>query len=79
MISKDFPKIFQKFSKIFQRFKEKEKHVNIIKKFKVNKSRMIFKINKYLKLMKSSVTLHFLKTYFKDIKEICAENSSKFK
>ena len=26
-------------------------------------------INKYLKLMKSSVILHFLKRYFKDIKE----------
>ena len=55
----------------------------MIKEFKVNKSTMIFKtnfqVNKYPKLIKSSMTLNFLKTYFKDVKEICAENSSKFK
>lgn len=59
--------------KLFRRFKEQEK-------FKVHKTTMIFKINliklidKHPKLMKSSVTLGFLKTYFKDIKEIRGEN-----
>ena len=45
---------------------------------------MIFKINivklidKYSKLMKSSVTLRFLENYYKDIKETCNENSNEF-
>ena len=44
-----------------------------MKQFKVHKTAMTFKINirklinKYPKLMKSCVTLNFLKTYFKDI------------
>lgn len=55
------------------------------KGFKVHKTTMIFKINlvklidKHPKLMKSSVTLGFLKTYFKDIKEIRGENLKNFK
>ena len=46
---------------------------------------MMFKINivklidKYPKLMKSSATLNFLKTYFKGIKEVCNENLDEFK
>ena len=45
---------------------------------------MIFKINidklidKYPKLMMSSVTLGFKKSYFKDITEICNENPNEF-
>ena len=45
---------------------------------------LIFKINvvklidKHPKLTKSSVTLSFLKKYFKDIKQICQENPHKF-
>ena len=45
---------------------------------------MIFKINidklidKYTKLMMSSVTLGFKKSYFKDITEICNENPNEF-
>ena len=43
--------------------------------FKIN----VFKlIKKHLKLMKSSVTLTFLKNYFKDIKQVCEENPSEF-
>ena len=51
-------------------------------RLKIHKSTLIFKINvfklieKHLKLMKSSVTLTFLKNYLKDIKKICAENPS---
>ena len=40
----------------------------------------IFKlIEKHAKLMKSSVTLTFLKNYLNDIKKICEENSSELK
>ena len=54
----------------------------MVTQLKIHKSTLIFKINvfklieKHLKLMKSSVTLTFLKNYLKDIKKICAENPS---
>ena len=56
----------------------------MVGKSKIHKSTIIFKINifelidKHSKLMKSSVTLSFLKNYYKDIKQICKENSSEF-
>ena len=56
----------------------------MVGKSKIHKSIIIFKINifelidKHSKLMKSSVTLSFLKNYYKDIKQICKENSSEF-
>ena len=62
--------------KVFSRFREKEK---LVSKSGVHKNTIIFKINvfklidKYPKLMKSSVALTFLKNYFKDMKKICAE------
>ena len=52
--------------------------------FGMHKGTIIFKINvfkllhKYPKLKNPSVTLSFIKNYFKDIKEICKE-SSEFK
>ena len=36
-------------------------------------------LNKYPKMKKSSLSLHFLKNNFKIFKEICHENASKFK
>lgn len=48
----------------------------------VSKSTIIFKIyivrliDKYAKIKNSWLSLHFLKIYFKMIKEICEENSS---
>ena len=66
---------------IFKRFREKEKFMKLVGDFKVHKNTIIFKINifklidKYPKLMKSSITLSFLKNYFKDIKQICKESS----
>ena len=73
---------------IFERFKEKVKFITMVKEFKVNKCTIIFKINiaktfkikidKFPKLMKSSVTLNFLKIYIKDIKEISDENPTEF-
>ena len=57
----------------------------MVGKLKIHKSFIVFKINvfklieKHPKLMKSSITLTFLKNYFKDIKKICDEYSSQFK
>ena len=63
--------------KISKRFKEKENFIQMVCKLKIHKSTIIFKINifklieKYPKLMKSSVTLTFLKNFLNDIKSIC--------
>ena len=53
--------------------------------FGISKSTMMFKINmvkligKYPKLKYLLLSLHFMKNYFKLIKEICEENDSEFK
>ena len=66
--------------KLFKRFKEKENFITLVSGFNVHKNTIIFKINivklvdKYPKLMKSPVTLRFLKNLYKDIKQICNEN-----
>ena len=36
-------------------------------------------VDKYLKMMTSSVTFNFLKSYYKDIKNICKKNQEDFK
>ena len=70
--------------KVFKRLKDKEKFIRLVKEFKVHKSTIIFKTNifelidKHPKLIKSSTKFCFLKNYYKDIKEICKENSSAF-
>ena len=70
--------------KMFSWFCEKEKFLRLVSKFGVHKNTIILKINifklinKHPKLMKSSVSLSFLKNYFQDIKRKCQENSSKF-
>ena len=66
-------------AKVFKRFKDTEKLIKLVNEFKVHKSTIIFKINifkligKHLKFMKSSVTLGFLKSCYKDIKQIFNE------
>ena len=61
--------------KIFKRFKERENFIQMVGKLKIQKSTIVFKINllklieKHPKLLKSSLTLAFLKNYFKDIKQ----------
>ena len=53
---------------VFKRFKKKEKFIDMVKQIKINKSTIIFKINslklidKYPRLMKSSVIPNILKT-----------------
>ena len=60
--------------KVFKRFKDKERFIKLVNEFKVHKSTIIFKrnifklIEKYLKLMKSSIGLGLFKKYYKDIK-----------
>ena len=57
----------------------------MVKTFKVNETTMIFNINtkqlidKFSKLMESSLTLNFLRDYFNDIKDKWNENSNEFK
>ena len=70
--------------KIFKKFKKNAKFKDLVKQFGINKSTIIFKINivkladKYPKMLTSSVTLKFLKGYYKDIKSICKENPELF-
>ena len=70
--------------KVFNRFKYKERFFKVANEFKVHKSTIIFKTNifklidKHPKLIKSSVTLGFLKNYNKDIKKTCNENLNEF-
>ena len=70
--------------KVFSQFCKKEKFVRLVANFKIHKNTKILKINifklidKHPKLMKSSVTLGFLKNYIKDVKQICRERSSEF-
>ena len=70
--------------KVFKKFKDKVKFIKLVNEFKVHKTTIIFKINifklneKDPKLMKLSIGLGFLKNYYKDIKEVCNENSNEF-
>ena len=56
----------------------------MVKQFAVSESTIIFKTNiakligQCPKIKKYSFSLHFLKNYFKMIKEVCEENSSEF-
>ena len=59
--------------------------INMVKKFGISKSTILFKrsivkfVNKYPRMKKSSLSLHFLNNNFRTIKEIYHENVSKFK
>ena len=60
-----------------------EEAMDIIKEYKdiikTNKKNIIQLVGKYPKMMKASVTLNFLKIYYKDIKNVCKENEEDFK
>ena len=51
--------------------KDSNNFINIVKKFEISKSTMVFK--------KSSLSFYFLKENFKIMKEICNENAREFK
>ena len=71
--------------KKFRKFKENRKFKSLVGQFKITKGTIIFKMNivnlvkRYPKMMTSSVTLNFLKSYYKDIKNICKKNQEDFK
>ena len=70
--------------KVFKKFKDKEKFITLVKNIGIHKTAIIFKINifklceRHSKLLKSSIGLGFLKTHYKDIREICNENEQEF-
>ena len=55
--------------KVFRKFKENRKFKSLVERFKITKGTIIFKINifklidKYPKMLTSSITLNFSKTY----------------
>ena len=72
--------------KIFQKFKEKERFVsNMVLKFKVSKSTIIFKIalsrliDDYPKMKDSSLSFHYFFKKLKMVKEVWEENASEVK
>ena len=65
--------------KIFKKFIENRKFKNLLQQLKINEITVIFKrnivklVDKYPKILTSSIALNFLKSYYKDIKNICKE------
>ena len=65
---------------VFRKCKENRKLKDLVERFKITKGTIIYKINivklidKDPKIMTSSITLNFLKSYHKDIESICKEN-----
>ena len=60
--------------KVFKRFKENGNFKNLLERFKITKSTIIFKTNivklidKYPKIKTSSISLNFLNIYYKNVK-----------
>ena len=72
--------------KIFQKFKKKERFVSdMVLKFKVSKSTIMFKIalcrliDDYPRIKHSSLSLYYFLKKLNVIKEVCKENASEFK
>ena len=69
---------------IFRKFKENNRLTGAVTNLKRNKATIDFKIGiikfieDYPKMQKSSVSLHFLKNYFRIMKEVCREHASEF-
>ena len=67
---------------IFKKFKENRKFKNLAEKFKVTKSTILLKISivklidKHPRMTTSSITLNFLKSYYKGIKNIWKETKN---
>ena len=66
-------------NKIVRKFKENNKFKSLIEQFKITKSTIMFKrnivklVDKIPKMMASSITINFLKSYYKHIKSIFQE------
>ena len=71
--------------RIFKIFKLNDNFINVVNIFRISKSTLVFKIsiekflNRYPRIKKLSLSLHFLNNNFKIIKEIFHENASEFK
>ena len=69
---------------IFEKYKENSRFTSPVAKFKISKSSINFKIgfikfiDDYHKMRKSSISLHFLKSKFRAIQEVCKEYASEF-
>ena len=69
---------------IFKKIKENSKFTSAVAKFKISKATINFKIDiikftdDYPKMRKSSILLHYLKNFFRVIKEVCKEHASEF-
>ena len=63
--------------KVFWKYTENRKFKSLVEKLKITNGTIIFKINivklidKYPKMMTSSIKLNFLKSYYKNINNIC--------
>ena len=70
--------------KIFKQFKDSNQFLDVLKKSGIGISTVNFKTNltnitdKFRRLRKLSLPLHFFKGYLKNIKEICKENGREF-
>ena len=64
-------------TKAFRKLKGNRKFKSLIEPLKITMGTITFKVNivnlvdKYSKMMTPSITLNFLKSYYKDIKNIC--------
>ena len=71
-------------AKVFEKFVKNAKFIELVKQCGFSKSTIIFKINivkcinKHSKIKNASLSLSFLKNYFKLIKKISEENASEF-
>ena len=69
---------------IFKKYKGDSKFWSAITKFKISKATANFKtgiikfIDDYPKMRQSSISLYFLKNYFRVIKDVCKEYASEF-
>ena len=70
--------------KIFRRFKTDNNFISAVSAFEISKTTINFKIDivkfidKYPKMQKSCISLHYLKNNFRVIKEFCQEHDSEF-
>ena len=70
--------------KIFKQFKDSNQFLDVLKRSGIGISTMNFKTNltniidKFRRLRKLLLSLHFFKGYLKNIKEICKENGREF-
>ena len=70
--------------KVFQKFKSNNKFISAVTEFGISKTTINFKIDivkfieNYPKMKKSCISLFYLKTNFRVIKNVCQEHASEF-